>query len=57
MNPKRSPELRRAMHEAECRDACQGCATLRRVAGRWQVLVNGSWRNLDPVAELGEPVR
>ena len=50
-------EQRRRNHEWACKEACLGSEDLRRFEGRWQVRVNGTWRTLDPVTELAEPVR
>jgi hypothetical protein len=60
MNTKPNPaelEQRRRRHEWACKEACLGCENLRRVDGRWQIKVGESWRTLDPVTPLGEPVR
>ncbi len=50
-------EARRRSHEWACKEAVLGCEKLRRAEGRWQVLVNGSWRDLDPRPLVGDPVK
>jgi hypothetical protein len=45
-------EERRQVHEYECAAAVVDAPTVRRRQGRWQVLRDGKWRDLDPVVEL-----
>lgn len=38
-------------------EACVDSENLRRVAGRWQIRIDGTWRTLDPLPPLGELVK